>query len=355
MSPNASPATPCRIPGPALVLLVAVLAGLGAGSLSGPGAAAAQVAAAGRGGEAGNEQNAMAADTLVAGSPQAPDRAFGFLVGEERRYILGPPESLLDGEGREWRIGLENIIEQEGELVAVFSLDFEDRMPGISYRGSQEVYFRSEGELRVNLHGFPLELRYTEGEEQSGEAPWRGEPRSTTYEYDSEAQTYIKSVRVPDQQFEYDVPVARHSDLDLDVPSGLFAYLPASEGDAALVNPGLLSLALPTRVDGALADRKVLLLTPQTTPRYLNREWIMAERNGRTSIRRNYETSEIRLVEQTSVELGRRTVPAWRLELRRFHGAVYVDDGGRVLRVDINRHPRTGLQRWIRLLHPTEY
>jgi hypothetical protein len=287
--------------------------------------------------------------------PQAPDSAFGYQVGEERRYVLGPPESLLDGEGRDWRITLESIIEEAGERVAVFSLDFEDRMPGISYRGSQAVYFRTEGELRVNLQGFPLELRYTEGEEQSGEAPWRGEPRSTAYEYDLEARRYTKSVRVPDQDFEYDVPVARHSDLDLSIPSGLFAYLPASEGDTALVNPGLLSLALPTRIDGAFADKKVLLLAPPTTPRYLDREWIMAERNGRTSVGRNYETSEIRMVEQTSVELGRRTVPAWRLELRRFHGAVYVDDGGRVLRVDINRHPRNGLPRWIRLLHPTEY
>jgi hypothetical protein len=299
-----------------------------------------------------------AAGSSVAAGPgglQAPDRAFGYFVGEERRYILGPHDSLLDGEGRDWRIRLDRIEGDAEDFVAVFTLEFEDRMPGISHQGSQEVYFRVDGELKVNRFGFPLELRYTEGEEQSGEAPWRGEPRTTAYAYDAEEERYNKSVEVPDQELSYTIPVARHSDLDLSAPRGLFLYLPASEGDSALANPGLLSLALPALVDGALPNTPLLLLAPSSTPRFPDADWIIAERNGRTSVRRNYETTEIRMVEQASVELGDRTVPAWRLELRRFHGAVYVDDGGQVLRIDINRHPRTSAPRWIRLLHPTEY
>lgn len=347
-------AGPRRLPVAAVIFLATIAASL-AGLVAGTGEAAGLRGAVGPE-EAAGLRGAVGSDgSGGSGHSQAPDRAFGYFVGEERRYILGPPESLLDGEGRDWLIRLDRIEGNAEEFVAVFALEFEDRMPGISYRGSQEVYFRVEGELRVNRFGFPLELRYTEGEEQSGEAPWRGEPRTTAYEYDAEEQRYNKSVKVPDQELDYTIPVARHSDLDLSLPSGLFMYLPASEGDSALVNPGLLSLALPARVDGALPDTKLLLLAPSSTPRYLDADWIIAERNGRTSVGRNYETTEIRMVEQTSVELGRRTVPAWRLELRRFHGAVYVDDGGQVLRVDINRHPRTSAPRWIRLLHPTEY
>lgn len=289
------------------------------------------------------------------GHHQAPDQAFGYFVGEERRYVLGPPESLLDGEGRDWRIKLESIEGEAEDFVAIFSFEFEDRTPGISARGQQEVYFRVEGELWVNRFGFPLTLRYLEFDAQSGESPWRGDPRTTVYEYDSEAQRYRKSVRVPDQDLDYTVPVARSNAVDLGVPSGLIAYLPTGDGDSALVNPGLLSLALPTRVDAALPDTRMMLLSPQVTPRFPERDWITAERNARESLARNYAPSEIKVVEQTSIEIGRRTVPAWRLEMGRFPGKIYADDGGQVLRVDINRHPRNNKERWIRLLHPTEY
>jgi hypothetical protein len=339
----------------AVVLLLAVIVVSPAGLAAGTGEAAGIRGAVGLE-EAAGPRGEVGSDGLGgSGRSQAPDRAFGYFVGEERRYILGPDDSLLDREGRDWVIRLDRIEGGTEDFVAVFALEFEDRMPGISYQGSQEVYFRVEGELKVNRFGFPLELRYTEGEEQSGEAPWRGEPRITSYEYDAEERRYNKTVNVPDQKLDYTIPVARHSDLDLDLPSGLFMYLPASEGDSALVNPGLLSLALPAQVDAALPNIKLLLLAPSSTPRFLDADWIVAERNGRTSVGRNYETSEIRMVEQTSVELGNRTVPAWRLELSRFHGAVYVDDAGLVLRVDINRHPRTSAPRWIRLLHPSEY
>ena len=289
------------------------------------------------------------------GHYQAPDQAFGYFVGEQRRYVLGPPESLLDGEGRDWRIKLESIEGEAEDYVAIFSFEFEDRTPGMSVRGQQEVYFRVEGELRVNRFGFPLTLRYLEFDAQSGESPWRGDPRTTAYEYDSEAQRYRKSVRVPDQDLDYTIPVARNNAVDLGVPSGLIAYLPTGDGDSALVNPGLLSLALPTRVDAAFPDTRVMLLSPQVTPRFPERNWITAERNARESLARNYAPSEIKVVEQTSIEIGRRTVPAWRLEMGRFPGRIYVDDGGQVLRVDINRHPRNNKERWIRLLHPTEY
>jgi len=255
----------------------------------------------------------------------------------------------------DWRIKLESIEGEAEDYVAIFSFEFEDRAPGLSVRGPQEVYFRVEGELRVNRFGFPLTLRYLEFDAQSGESPWRGDPRTTTYEFDTEDQRYKKSVRVTDQDLDYTIPVARNSALDLSVPSGLIAYLPTGDGDSALTNPGLLSLALPARVDGALPDTPVVLLAPQITPRFPERNWITAERNARESLSRNYSPSEIKLVEQTSVEVGRRTVPAWRLELRRFPGKIYVDDAGQVLRVDINRHPRNNKVRWIRLLHPTEY
>ena len=327
----------------AAVLFLATIAVLLVGLITGTGEAAGLNDAAGLREAAG------------VGRPQVPDRAFGYFVGEERRYVLGPPESLLDGEGRDWRIKLESIEGEAEDYVANFSFEFEDRTPGMSVRGQHEVYFRVEGELRVNRFGFPLTLHYLEFDAQSGEAPWRGDPRTTLYEYDSESQRYRKRVSVPDQELDYTVPIARSDALDLTMPSGLIAYLPTGDGDSALVNPGLLSLALPAHIDGTLPDTKVMLLAPQITPRFPEQNWITAERNARESLQRNYAPSEIKMVEQTSVELGRRMVPAWRLELGRFPGKIYVDDGGQVLRVDINRHPRNNKERWIRLLHPTEY
>ena len=61
------------------------------------------------------------------GAASPPQTEFlGFRLGEELRYVLGPPEELLQGESAMWTIRLEEIREDPGEpAVGVFVFGFE--------------------------------------------------------------------------------------------------------------------------------------------------------------------------------------------------------------------------------------
>ena len=59
--------------------------------------------------------------------------------------------------------------------------------------------------------------------------------------------------------------------------------------------------------------------------------------------------------EQVALQLGPRTVDAWRLSADSPLDAVYVDGAGRILRVDLEPQPNNPRRLYIRLLGRTEY
>ena len=89
--------------------------------------------------------------------------AFGFDVGEERRYAIGPPGALQPGEGELWIIRLESIIGERPNRRMNFRLEHEasryQQTPNVFSRGQLTV-FRGSMELTVNEHGFPLRVQY---------------------------------------------------------------------------------------------------------------------------------------------------------------------------------------------------
>lgn len=386
--------------GPTLVLLSLVLA---------PCVAPASTASAGK------------------GASQAPS-FLGFGMGEERRYVLGPPEDLYAGEGAMWTMTLREVLADPPH--AIFELTHEwgrgesaseppvGTLTGVS----------SSGELRVNRHGFPLELRFSTTRVLYG----YGE-RVYAVRYRLEGDDFRKVFSMGGEDLEHPARVRRTDEVDLEVPTGLWAFapmalacmfgMPPSSGLALVpvapltpgstagstmpraplrftdevqcreplfANPGLLSLMLPTLWEAGTGELEFVMLTPAgyfgmptfagggstagaggvTSGGVYNRLFDSATA---TDARTNSDIDDLRYVDRVQVGVGPRTLDAWRFEGMNAFEAVYVDDDGVVVRVDLagtasvavgsrdeyatlaepSRMDNRGL--WIRLLFPSEY
>ena len=96
-------------------------------------------------------------------APGQGQRFLGYEVGEERRYILGPPESLLRGETGMWSIQLDEIYTgEDGAPAGEFSLRHEWQAPQPRTEVPLRTIMRvaSEGTVRVNAHGFPTKIHH---------------------------------------------------------------------------------------------------------------------------------------------------------------------------------------------------
>jgi hypothetical protein len=67
-----------------------------------------------------------------------------------------------------------------------------------------------------------------------------------------------------------------------------------------------------------------------------------------------HEIETVKFVERVGVRIGSRTREAWLMQLSNDVGPIYVDDDGRVLRIDLPARG-DGPQRFLRMLWPTEY
>ena len=244
----------------------------------------------------------------VASAPQAGDY-LGFDIGEERHYVLGPPDALQPRESAKWTIRLDRVDDEGGGRRLVFTLSHTREAPrSLSNQpvSGAITIATVEAELTVNSYGSPLELSYTSlrhiydlGDEEF----------EVTYRHDH--NKYQKEVFVQGVDWDFAVPLIEHPNLDPLVPLGIFAYTPdaveclewlvgitadrrigtldnsprdagvtrvAYDGDAAVdlsplalcnerntdpafANPGLLSLVLPTLWEER-GDSELVLLSP---------------------------------------------------------------------------------------------
>lgn len=316
-------------------------------------------------------------DADEAGEAPRLEGAFGFEIGEERRYVLGPKESLYASETAEWALSLERIEGTRDSPVAVFELWHErwEAIPGafsFNAQSSRELMsVRVRGTLKVNLHGFPLELSFTDERQIGMERVADYGRRRVSFVFDGER--YRKEVEFDRRDYDFHIAIANHDTVDLQEPSGLFVYHPGSlaclgdretgpcgELDPAFANPGLLSLMMPLLLDEPDGEREFQVFRPAgiQAPLYSRmrlQPWVRRERNQLNNLSRYYERFGVELGVSEEIEVGGRTLHSWKVEVGPGIDRFYIEPGGRVLRVDLESTWTNGRDRWIRLQWPAEH
>ncbi len=289
-----------------------------------------------QGAEATNEQ-APGAD--AANKEQvAATGAFGFEVGEERRYAIGPPGALEPGEGELWIMRLESISGEPSNRRINFYLEHEatryERTPNWFSRGELMV-FRGFMELTVNEHGFPLRVQYRGSFEN---APTQSSLEEVTLNFEDGEFAARNRFSMRIRAYQFSVPSSPL--VDPTIPRGV--YVSGSE------NPALYSLILAGAGIQEVGDIEYMSLRPsplaaRTTSLF-----------NRPSRGRGLSRTRLRFEEVTTVDIG--GVEEEALRLRRPSGGrpdMYVRPDGTVLRVDMSTHLKHSA--FIRLLRPTEY
>ena len=379
---------------------------------------------------------------LAASAPAAAQRPsgsetfLGYGIGEERRFVLGPPEALGRGESGVWAIRLEEVYLPGTESAeAVFALGHEWHAPVVA----QEVPFRwitrvqSDGTIRVNPHGFPLRIDYATQRHLAG----LGE-EAYTIEYEFEDSNYEKRTTIMGKRWRDSVFIRGHDYLDKSVPAGMFAFLPAPPGcmdrrvttwdqagyvqppqprsgatepaqqivmpttnkivdnadceESLFINPGLLSLAMPAFWE-AKGDREFLFFTPIGPVGDRDTGLRIGIPTGGTGMPGGppagapgmpvgqppggmpgsmggspgslsetitpatyHEVERLRFGgDRVQIRVGHRSAEAWRVQGPDQLGAIYIDDAGVVLRIDLPKLHESQPQRWIRMLWPSEF
>lgn len=363
--------------------------------------------------------------TAVVAERQQSTAAFlGFESGEERRYALGPPEELYAGERATWAMRLREVFADPPH--AIFELAHvwdRGRRTQREFAIGTVTHVQSAGELRVNAHGFPLEMRFETERHLAGMGE---EIYSVRYRFEDGG--YMKHIAAGGRDLEHRTRHLSNDDLDLDIPGGMYPFgaaamaclltqppettyapgvLPGRPGggntppvaptgnvrfaaevtckEPLFANPGLLSLMLPALWEAGTGELEFVVLTPAgyfgmpgvggggalpgMSVMMQNRPFDSQEASHP---RTNSDIEELRYRDRVRVDVGVRTLDAWLFEGMRDFDAVYVDDDGVVLRVDLAAPaamalPRSGAladvdpgladQRdlWIRLLFASEY
>ena len=316
--------------------------------------------------------------------------AFGFDIGEERRYVLGPPEALDPGERATWLMRLDRI-RDSGE--AVFYLEHHrtgpDSTTGTPAWG-EELAAGMDGELTVNEHGFPVHLEFTAYRSAYG---YIDDHYYVRYEFDG--VDWDKHANTFGKDWDIDLPIQGHRNLDKDVPIGMYLFLPdafhclgyrpsmariqspgpqrATAGspaspagggpsveryartcepdtDLGFLNPGLLSLAWPALIEEPSLDQQFLFFTPTGAvlfPGPATSVSIGGAGSGGASQRdgglerardmsRLYANSRIDLGASAEIRVRGRRMDAIAAEIRGLVGTVYFDDEGKALFVEID-------------------
>ena len=276
----------------------------------------------------------------AASSDQASEAgAFGFGLGEERRYAIGPPGALEPGEGELWIMRLESISGEAPNRRINFRLEHEatryQRTPNVFDRGELMV-FRGFMELTVNEHGFPLHVQYQGNFDKDPRAQYSREEVTLSF---AEGRFAVHN-RFSMQFRRYEVSVPTSPLVDPTVPRGVYV--------SGYENPALYSLILAGAGIEEVGDIEYVTLMPSRFARRGRRGFDRATRE------RNLSPTRLRFEEFTSVDIG--GVEEEALRLRRPGGArpdVYVRPDGTVLRVDMSTRRKRSA--FIRLLRPTEY
>jgi len=381
---------------------------------------------------------------LLAGEPwivpefraQAGD-VLGFEVGEERHYILGPPEALGRNEVVTWGITLESLESVEGSgsnRRAVFNLQHRREAPssfGDPPSKGEVTVAVVDATLTVNIYGAPLELIYT-----SQRHIFEVGDESFQVLYEWKGDKYEKRVTLLGAKWDIDIELIEHVSLDAEVPIGIYTFSPHSldclewtldtritqragtgdtsarsietavdtgavedaalgtgacielNTDPAFANPGLLSLAMPALWE-ARGDSEMVLFSP------LRPDLVRGQGNGipltlspiipgapggnvfniipginvgellgggaggdkdrARDPSRYFTARHMKFRDRERIQVGARRLEALPLDIAGFAGVAWVDDWGKLLRLDVPAVRQGDPERWVRLLSPSEY
>ena len=378
---------------------------------------------------------------LLAGEPGIPSGLssqagdiLGFEVGEQRHYILGPPEALQRNELATWGITLESVQGSGSNLRAVFNLQHRREAPhsfdNPASRGEITIAI-VDATLTVNRYGAPLELVYSAQRHifDVGEESFQ-----VLYEW--KGDKYEKRVTLQGAQWDLDIELIEHASLDARVPIGVYAFSPKSldclewlvgsriekrtgtgdtsaasirtavdtgtvddatlaagacverNTDPAFANPGLLSLAMPALWE-ARGDSEMVLFSPlrpdlvrgqgngipltlspivpgapggnlfNIIPGFNVGELLGGGADGDKDRARDpnryFTARHMKFRDRERVVVGERRPEALPLDIAGYSAVAWVDDWGKVLRLDVPALRQGDPQRWVRLLSPSEY
>ena len=332
---------------------------------------------------------AVLAATPVTAQSTGPT-AFGFVVGEERRYVEGPPEQMPAGEFAQWTIRLVRIEGQPPNERISFHLGYEAQWPSPwQMTPPNEELERSHAEVRlvVNRAGYPLRLSFEHGELVDHRGVHGAVSRRNEITW-GDGDFLWAAAWGPDTDVVFRIPLPRSGSLELSVPRGVFVHTGGRRSFSladlrnacagprpnplhveAFENPGLLSLLFAALSEAPGGERDFVLFAPRqervvpcspvgASADVSGHDLDRLRDTGRSISQPppdrypNFRELRLRLAERTRVSLGGREREAWRATVEGNLGDVYFDPAdGRVLRVDLG----SSSERHIRLLAPHEY
>jgi hypothetical protein len=188
------------------------------------------------------------------------------------------------------------------------------------------------------------------------------------YEGDGKYRKFIKAGR---NDWDFKVSVPKYEYMDFDGPQGLYTYLPTAlecigtsqntcmETEPAFANPGFLSMIAAALEEMEEGKREFMFFMPGGVPQTPFRPltsgpWLSRERNQINNMQRYFDTMKLTLGTSWDVEVGPKTLHAWEVALCCGIDHVYIEPGGRVLRVNLDTTMTNPDERYIRLVFPFE-
>jgi hypothetical protein len=263
--------------------------------------------------------------------------AFGFRVGEQRRYARGPERIFKAGEFEMWTMRLDEIEHgRDGMPLYTFTYSREVSLINPDDRGDMDN-LRATMSVTVNRYGFPVEVRYggnsleesdTDFVNKHGRLRWLG-------------SAYL--FRAPDygNESSFNFTLPNNDNVNLSIPSGVFV----SETE----NPALITI--PAAVFQALGvtDMEYLSLRPNRIGRQQARR---PRRPGDPSYRNDVVRGRLEFKGVETLDVGGRDYEAIKLESADSDEDVFIRGDGALLLMTARFRNWNG---HIRLLHPSEY
>jgi hypothetical protein len=266
--------------------------------------------------------------------------AFGFRLGEERRYVRGPDRILRVGEFELWTMRLDEISNADtGMPLYTFIYSRELSLVNPNNRDYMDG-LRATMSVTVNHYGFPVEVRYGGSPEEESDTDFvnkRGRLR-----WLGSAYLFRAPEGVDESSFNFSLP--EHEALNRNVPSGVF--ISETENPALITIPGAIFQAL------SLTEMEFLSLRPNRVGRQQTRR--RRRRGYPGGVRRSdVVRGKLEFKDVEEILIGDRTYEAIKLESSDSGEDLYIDNSGKLLLLE--REFRNWPNAYIRLLHPSEY
>lgn len=263
--------------------------------------------------------------------------AFGFRVGEQRRYARGPERIFRAGEFEIWTIRLDEIHRtRNGMPLYTFTYGREVSLINPGDRDLMDR-LRVTMSVTVNHYGFPVEVRYgggplegstTDFVNKNGRLRWLG-------------SAYLFRAPQGSDEFSFNFELPEHDAFDPTPPAGVF--LSETENPALITIPAAILQALE------LTEMEYLSLRPNRIGR---QQFRRSRQRWNPNRRSDAVRGMLEFKDVETIDVGGRQYEAIKLESADSDEDLYIRNDGALLLMT------SRFRNWdghIRLLHPSEY